>query len=67
MPTKLYRKILPPPKPPTREELNIYMARIATLGQVDHYRFSSGLRSMLVTGVIFLLVAGGLFLWAAGI
>ncbi|KKM75038.1 hypothetical protein LCGC14_1394170, partial [marine sediment metagenome] len=43
MPTKLYRKILPPPKPPTREELNIYMARIATLGQVDHYRFSSGL------------------------
>ena len=56
--TKHYRKIPTPGHSPTEQELHDYLARIARLGQMDHYNFSGGgVPGVLVAGILFVLAA----------
>jgi len=52
-----YRRNKIPGQKPTKKELNDYLARIASLGQIDHHKFS-GPPAYLVIGIF--LVVGAL-------
>jgi len=46
---------------PTKKELDAYIARLAALGQIDHYQFSGyGRIEILITGIFFTLAAIGI-------
>ncbi len=36
-----YKRNTTPGKTPTKKELGLYLGRIASLGQIDYYKFSS--------------------------
>lgn len=66
--TKRWKRNKKPGREPTQEELNGYIARIYELGQIDHHRFSGGgLLPILLTGIIFLLIAVGAIIWGVSL